>query len=338
MPAPKRPDTRGGESRVETGNYRYRSDSFRSTQGPPLVPPHPSRVDLHAHSCRSDGVLEPLELVTAAAAVGIRVLALSDHDTLAGVRELTGPGRSPLPLKLLPAVEINSIASGISGLWEGELHILGLGVDTADETFEALLEKQRALRVARFNKIVDRLHRLGFTIFDQADELLADPNIKAGGSLGRPQIARCLVAARYATSVDDAMKRLLGLGKPAYVAREGVGPVEAISAIRAAGGLPSLAHFADAYERIDLVKELTQYGLGGLEVFYRHFDGDTISDLGQVARELRLFPTGGSDYHGDGETYAQAHAGLFVPDDIGTSLYALLGRKLITIDAGAAAQ
>jgi predicted metal-dependent phosphoesterase TrpH len=131
--------------------------------------------------------------------------------------------------------------------------------------------------------------------------------------------------------VDDAMKRLLGHGKPAYVPREGVGPVEAISAIRAAGGLPSLAHFADAIERTDLIKELAQYGLGGLEVYYRHFDGDTISDLGQVARKLRLFATGGSDYHGDGETYAQAHAGLYVPDEIGPSLYALLGRKRISI-------
>jgi 3',5'-nucleoside bisphosphate phosphatase len=333
VPAPKRAANNG-----DMGSFRYRSESFRATQGPPLIPPHPSRVDLHTHSCRSDGVLEPLELVNAAAAAGVAVLALADHDTLTGVRELMGPGRPSLPLELLPAVEINSIASGISGLWEGELHILGLGVDTADERFEALLGRQRGLRLARFNKIVERLHRLGFTIFDQADVLLADPQIKAGGSLGRPQIARCLVAARYASSVDDAMKRLLGLGKPAYVPREGVGPVEAISAIRAAGGLPSLAHFADALERTDLIKELAGYGLGGLEVYYRHFDGDTIASLGMVSRQLRLFPTGGSDYHGDGETYAQAHASLFVPDDIGPSLYALLGRKRIEIPGGAAAQ
>ncbi len=333
-------DGRGttGSSRQTALSARGGVASYRHTQGPPIVPPNPSRVDLHAHSSRSDGILEPLELVTAAAASGIHVLALSDHDTLAGVRELSGPGRAPLPLELLPAVEINSVASGVSGLWEGELHILGLGVDIADETFEALLEKQRGFRVARFNRIVERLHRLGFTIYDQAAELVAGSGAKSGASLGRPQIARCLVAAGYASSVDDAMKRLLAQGKPAYVAREGIGPVEAISAIRAAGGLPSLAHFADAYERADVVKELATYGLGGLEVYYRHFDAETIGSLAQVARELRLFPTGGSDYHGDTETYAEAHATLYVPANVGVDLFSLLGRRRLTIGADAAAQ
>jgi predicted metal-dependent phosphoesterase TrpH len=314
-------DSRAVEVRTaEPRRADSRAVPYRKTQGPALVPPHPSRVDLHTHSSRSDGILDPLDLVTAAAASGVQVLALADHDTLAGVRELSAPGRTPLPLELLPAVEINSVASGVAGLWEGELHILGLGVDTTDETFEALLAKQRGFRLTRFNRIVERLNRLGFPIFDQADALLAKAGSTAGASLGRPQIARCLVAARYASSVDDAMKRLLGNGNSAYVPREGIGPVEAISAIRAAGGLPSLAHFADAFGRSDLVKELASYGLGGLEVYYRHFAADTIGDLAQVARELRLFPTGGSDYHGDTETFS------------------LLGRRHVTIRTEAAAQ
>ena len=299
--------------------------------GEPVVPPHPSRVDLHTHSRRSDGVLEPLELVTAAAAVGVQVLALSDHDTLAGVRELTASGRPPLPLELLPAVEINSVATGIARLWEGELHILGLGVDLHDEAFEATLERQRGFRVTRFHRIVDRLRQMGYPVDDQVNEYLA----ASGASLGRPQIARCLVAARYASSVDDAMQRLLGRGRPAYVPREGLGPTEAISAIRAAGGLPSLAHFADAHERRELVEELVTAGLGGLEVHYRHFDAATVADLGEVARELRLVQTGGSDYHGDAETYAEAHASLYVPNEDATNLFALLGRRL-TIRTGAA--
>ncbi len=325
-PAPKRDEQRG-----DAGSFRYRSKAYRATQGERVVPPHPSRVDLHAHSCRSDGVLEPLELVRAAAAVGVQVLALSDHDTLAGVRELRAPGQPALPLELLPAVEINSVARGIPELWEGELHILGLGVDLNDELFEATLERQRGFRVTRFNRVVDRLRQLGFPIDKQADELLAGQGAASGASLGRPQIARCLVAARFASSVDDAMQRLLGRGKPAYVPREGLGPMEAISAIRGAGGLPSLAHFADAYERIDLVEELAKSGLGGLEVHYRHFDADTVADLADVARELRLIPTGGSDYHGDIETYAEAHASLYVPDEDATNLFALLGRRRLTI-------
>jgi hypothetical protein len=328
---PGRAATSGDTQKGDTGSYRYRATAYRATQGDPVIPPHPSRVDLHTHSRRSDGVLEPLELVTAAASVGVQVLALTDHDTLAGVRELMAAGKPPLPLKLLPAVEINSVAIGIPQLWEGELHILGLGVDLNDDFFEATLERQRGFRLTRFNRIVDRLGQLGYPLDDQIDALLAGQGAASGASLGRPQIARCLVAARYASSVDDAMQRLLAWGKPAYVPREGLGPAEAVSAIRAAGGLPSLAHFADASARRKLVEELTTVGLGGLEVHYRHFDADTIADLAGVARELRLVETGGSDYHGDGETYAEAHAALYVPDEDATNLFALLGRRRLTI-------
>jgi 3',5'-nucleoside bisphosphate phosphatase len=327
------PGKSGDPLKGDTGSFRYRSDSYRSTQGERVVPPHPSRVDLHTHSCRSDGVMEPLALVEAAAAAGVQVLALADHDTLAGARELLALPVQ-LPLAFLPAVEINSVASGIPQLWEGELHILGLGVDVKDDYFESILEKQRGLRVGRFNRIVDRLCQLGYPIDEQIDELLAGQGKAAGASLGRPQIARCLVQARFAVSVDDAMQRLLARGRPAYVPREGLGPIEAISAIRAGGGLPSLAHFADAPARTELIAELQAAGLGALETYYRHFDADTIADLRSVARDLHLLETGGSDYHGDGETYAEAHASLYVPDEVATDLFSALGRRGLTIRTG----
>jgi predicted metal-dependent phosphoesterase TrpH len=301
----------------------FRRRSYREPEGERVVPPHPSRVDLHTHSNRSDGLLTPDELVREVAAAGVRVLALADHDTLAGVRELLAPGRSPLPLELLPAVEINSIARGIPDLWEGELHILGLGVDPADARFEAVLERQRGFRASRFRQIVDRLRELGNPIDEQAGAVLAGPGAESGASLGRPQIARCLVAAGHAESVEDAMRRLLGRGCPAYVARQGLGPSEAIEAIRAAGGIPTLAHFADAGARRGLVQELASRGLAGLEVHYRHFDAATVADLATIAARMRLVPTGGSDYHGDGETYAD----LYVPDDDALGLYAALGRS-----------
>ncbi len=304
----------------------FRRRSRREPAGPRVVPPHPSRVDLHAHSNRSDGVLTPSELVRTVAAAGVRVLALADHDTLAGVRELIASEPAGLPVDLLPAVEINSIASGIPDLWEGELHILGLGVDPSDEAFEAVLERQRGYRASRFRRIVDRLHELGYPVDAQADELLAGPGAASGASLGRPQIARCLIAAGHAESVSDAMRRLLGRGCPAYVPRRGLGPFEAIAAVNAAGGVAVLAHFADARGRQDLVEELAQRGLAGLEVHYRHFDSETVAEVAAVAAELRLIPTGGSDYHGDGETYAEAHAELYVPDEDALTLFARLGR------------
>jgi predicted metal-dependent phosphoesterase TrpH len=313
--------------RGDTGSFRYRGSAHRATQGEPVVPQYPSRVDLHTHSRRSDGVLEPAALVEAACEVGVKVLALADHDTLAGVRELRAAS-GILLLELIAGVEINSIAAAPESLWEGELHILGLGVDLADDAFEAALQRQRDMRADRFRRIVAQLAELGFGIDGPVEQFLAVQGAAAGASLGRPQIARCLVEAGHAASVDDAMKRLLARGRPGYVARQGLGPVEAIAAIRAAGGLPVLAHFADAVESSGLVRELTAAGLGGLEVHYRHFDVDTVSGLSEVARALRLVPTGGSDYHGDGETYAEAHAHLFVPDeDVEALRLALFDRR-----------
>lgn len=290
--------------------------------GPAVVPPHPSRVDLHTHSRRSDGVLEPADLVSAAAAVGVRVLALADHDTLEGVRELCGANAPSLPLELVPAVEINTVAPDIADLWEGELHILGLGVDPGDDAFEAMLERQRQARSSRFQLIVERLRSLGMPVDAHVGAIRSGP----GSSLGRPQVARLLVQAGHAPSVDAAMQGILARGKAAYIPRQGVGPQEAIGAVRAAGGLPVLAHFADAPDRRDVVAELVAAGLGGLEVHYRHFDAPTVARMADLARELKLVPTGGSDYHGDGETYAEAHRSLFVPDDDAIELFSFLGR------------
>ena len=322
-PADRLPEDRAGTA-PDTGSVRYRGTAYRATSGPPVVPAYPSRADFHTHSRRSDGVLEPVDLIRAAAAAGVRVMALSDHDTLAGVRELCAPGAPELPLELLAGVEINSVATGIEGLWEGELHILGLGVDSDDEEFESALARQRDARAIRFRRILDRLRDLGLPVDAQADGLVTEP----GASLGRPQIARLLVAAGHCSSVDEAMQTLLARGMPAYVERQGLGPAEAIAAIRAAGGLPVLAHFADAPDRLDLIRDLIRVGLGGLEVHYRRFDADTVAELAAVAADLRLVPTGGSDYHGDVETYAEAHRSLFVPDEDAAAVYGSLDRPL----------
>jgi len=313
----------GDGPRGAAGSLRYRGTAYRAVIGAQVVPPHPSRVDLHTHSSRSDGVLEPTALVEAAAAAGVRCLALADHDTLAGVRELCAPGEQPLALELLPAVEINSVATGIGRLWEGELHILGLGVDPSDDAFEATLERQRHGRAHRFELMLERLRVLGLGV----DAYLPAGGTVAGTALGRPTIARALVAAGHASSVDDAMRRLLARSRPAYVQRQGLGPREAIVAITAAGGLPTLAHFPDARDRMDLVRELIESGLRGLEVHYRRFDAETVAEMEAIARELRLVPTGGSDYHGDGETYAEAHATIFVPEEDATLVFASLGRS-----------
>jgi predicted metal-dependent phosphoesterase TrpH len=281
----------------------------------PVVPPGPSPVDLHTHSTRSDGVLEPAVLLGAAAAAGVRVISLTDHDTLAGCRTLVSAGAVPDGLELIPGVEINAVVDR-DDLWEGELHILGFGMDLEDQAFEDVLRAQRARRRDRFERTIVRLRELDMPI----DEQLAQLDLRDDDALGRPTIARALVASGHATSVDDAFQRIVGRGCPAYVPRSGLGPVGAIEAIRAAGGLPALAHFREAVTRRDLVQELVDAGLAGLEVYYRSFDRPTTEAMAVVATELRLLATGGSDYHGDTGTYAESHARLWVPPEVGPAL------------------
>jgi predicted metal-dependent phosphoesterase TrpH len=279
--------------------------------------PGHSTVDLHTHTLRSDGVLQPVELARAAAAVGVRTLAITDHDNLAAYRELVLGRALPASIELIPGVEINALARGIP-LQDGELHILGFGMDPADEAFETALARQRAARRIRFERTVARLREIGLGI----DAQIATLDLTADDALGRPTIGRALIAAGHATSVEDAFRRLIGYGGPAYVQREGMGPRDAIEAIRAAGGVPSLAHFSEAPSQMPLLRELAAIGLAGLEVHYISFDRHTVELVGAVARQLGLIATGGSDYHGDTGTYAETHAALNVPESVATVLRA----------------
>lgn len=295
---------------------RRRHDPLPADDEGRIMPPGPSLIDLHTHTTRSDGVMEPIDLVVAAAQAGVRLLALTDHDTLAGYREVIAANAVPDGLDLITGVEINAIVIRDIGLWEGELHILGFGMDADDEAFEAILATQRDRRRERFEQTVNRLRDLDLAIDDHLHGL----STAEDDALGRPTVARALVSAGHATSVEDAFGRLIGHGKPAYVPRRGLGPLEAIVAIRAAGGLPALAHFSDAPARVELIRELAEDGLGGLEVYYRSFDAATVLAVSEVAAELRLVPTGGSDYHGDTSAYAEAHAGLWVPPEVAAGI------------------
>jgi predicted metal-dependent phosphoesterase TrpH len=264
-------------------------------------------------------VLQPVELVRAAAAVGIRTLAITDHDNLAAYRELVVDRAIPETIELIVGVEINALSRAIP-LADGELHVLGFGIDPDDEALETALASQRAARRLRFMRTVARLREIGLGI----DEQISHIDLTRDDALGRPTIGRALIAAGYATSVEDAFRRLIGWGGPAFVQREGMGPGEAIQAIRGAGGVPVLAHFSEAPQQVPLLRELMQMGLAGLEVYYITFAPETVEAVGAVATKLRLLATGGSDYHGDTSTYAEAHASLRVPVEVAATLEAAI--------------
>ena len=293
--------------------------------GTPVVPPGPSPVDLHTHTLRSDGTLEPRDLVEQAAAAGVHLLSITDHDNLAAHRELTGPDAPALPagLELIPGVEINCLTGSAPAVFEGELHILGFGVQPDDAAFEALLAAQRNGRLVRFDRTLEVLRRQGMSVDAAVEEL----DLAGIESLGRPTVARLMIASGYATSVEDAFARWLGRGRPAYVPREGIGPVRAIGAIRAAGGLPVLAHFGEAEAHESLIRDLQAIGLGGLEVYYRTFDQARVDSVGRVADELGLVKTGGSDFHGDTGSYAEIHATTTVPSFVGDRLRNALAQR-----------
>ena len=283
-----------------------------------IVPREPSTADFHTHTLRSDGILTPGELVMAARAAGVRLLAITDHDTLAGVRELRRSGEIPAGLEVVPGIEINTVVSGDrQHVAEGEVHVLGIGVDPDDEVLEAALARQRDSRRSRFDRMVARLRDLGIPIDRALDTL---PDTTDEDALGRPRIARALIECGYATSVEDAFQKHLSRGRPAYVPREGLGPRDAIRAVRSAGGIASLAHYAEAPDNLDFMRELIDLGLNALEVHYRAYNLPTVTTLKRIAADLRLLPTGGTDYHGDRESYAEAHAQLWIPEDVATGV------------------
>jgi 3',5'-nucleoside bisphosphate phosphatase len=291
-----------------------------------LPAPH-ARIDLHTHSSRSDGIVPPAELYRQMAEAGMRVVALTDHDTLDGYRELRAIGAGVAGglegPTVIAGVEINAVHGDET--WEGELHILGLGMIDDDPDFEAALARQRAGRTARMDETLERLRALEMPVDDAFAEVIAGAE---PSSLGRPHVARALGLSGYASSVDDAFARILGRGQPAYVPRLGLGAREAIEAIRAAQGLPVLAHFREALEETDLIDELVAWGLAGLEVYYagpgRHFSPDETAALARFAAERGLVATGGTDYHGDTMTYAEAVAALSVPAAVEASLPAAI--------------
>ena len=289
-------------------------------------------VDLHTHTARSDGVLEPLELYEQMRAWGSTLVAITDHDTLAGAKELLAAGCGALGTtgpRIIVGVEINTMVDAeveaVGGTEErlNELHLLGLGVDPDDATLAATLERQRGARQRRLDETLARLRGLGLPVDDHL------PRIEGGiDALGRPHVARALVSAGHADDVQDAFARYLVPDMPAYVRRQGIGPRAAIEAISAAGGIASLAHSAWAPDEPEVIDELMRWGLRGLEVHYHFWDDERIERMGAFADERGLLRTGGSDYHGDTGTYAESQESCHVPAEVGERLLEALDTNL----------
>jgi len=267
------------------------------------------RIDLHTHTTASDGVLDPRALVRAARARGIRVLGITDHDTVAGLGEAIEEAER-VGIELVPGVELSAEDS------EGEVHILGYFVDWQQQAFRRFLDWMHKMRIARAQEMVRRLRELGVPL--SWEEVLRQAN----GAIGRPHVARALVAAGHVRSWEEAFCRYLGRGAPAYVPSAHLTPEGAVEAIRAAGGIPVLAH-PQRTGTPERVAHLVERGLRGIEVYYPdHTPGDVRRFL-ELARRYGLVATGGSDYHGPGTSSKAPLGSQYVPPDSVKRLRAL---------------
>ena len=245
------------------------------------------RLDLHVHSTASDGTVPPEEVVALAVAGGLDVLALADHDTVAGVEPAVRAARGQR-LHVIPAVEMSSTVA------DTDLHILGYFVDVHAEVFARHGERNRARRDARMAEMVEQLALQGVRITrGQLDAQRSSPAV----ARARPHLARALVEAGYASGVRDAFARLIGNDCLAYVPTRVASPEEVIEVVLAAGGIPVWAHPPGELVT-ELLPRLVEAGLRGLEVFRttrRHADP---VELAKAATRMGLLVTGGSDWHG----------------------------------------
>lgn len=250
-------------------------------------------VDLHAHTNRSDGLLEPADLVTQAAQAGLAAIAVTDHDTTAGIR-LAQTGADTLPIEVVPGIEISSRAGN------REVHLLGLFIDPDAPALAEMCVRQRAWRRERAEVMVERAIELGLDIdMDRVDASAA------GAPIGRPHLAQVLVDTGAVLATQEAFDRYFGMGKPCYVPKQMLSTADAIVSVHEAGGAAVVGHPGSSRVRERLLTELAAAGLDGAEVVHpRHGKHRRELMLG-LCEKLGLLPSGGSDYHGPGRGDSQ---------------------------------
>jgi predicted metal-dependent phosphoesterase TrpH len=246
-------------------------------------------IDLHLHTNASDGLLSPDALVDRLAEAGIHTFSVTDHDTVAGLARAEAAAARH-GLRFVPGIEITAVEDGL------DVHMLGYGFDSTSSMLEEFLKAQRAERLMRAYRIIERLRELGIPL--DADQVIGATLPSSGKAIGRPVIARALVAKGHADSVSDAFNRFLGSGKPAFMPRTGAPAAEVVDIIARAGGVASMAH-PGVTKRDALIPHLVSRGLAAIEVWHSDHDDETTMRYLAQAEALGLHMTGGSDFHGD---------------------------------------
>ncbi|XEC96968.1 PHP domain-containing protein [Paenibacillus tarimensis] len=249
-----------------------------------------NRADLHTHTTASDGMRTPTDVVRLAKKAGLAAVAITDHDTVAGVAEALQTGQQ-LGIEVVPGVEISTSEDG------KDIHVLGYFTDLHDKRWLERLATLREGRESRNERIVGMLQGLGI-------EIAIDDVYKAAGkkaeaeSVGRPHIAEALLRKGVVGSISEAFDRYIGAGKPAFVSIPKVSPFEAIDWIREAGGTSVIAH-PGLYGADPLIEALIRHGADGIEVYHSDHSEEDEERYLKLAHAHGMIITGGSDYHGE---------------------------------------
>jgi predicted metal-dependent phosphoesterase TrpH len=263
----------------------------------PLASEPRTGIDLHIHSTASDGSLTPSEILVTAVQMGLKAIAITDHDTLSGSAAAIADGIPP-GLGFLTGIEISAGAPEGYRV-NGSVHILGYGIDPDHMKLNALLNILKGARENRNPQIIDRLNALGMNL--DAGEL---DRIVGEATAGRPHIAQLMMKKGIVASIDDAFDRFLGKHRPAYVEKFRVPMAEAISTIRDAGGIAVLAHpyltgLTDPITFEAFLQTLKTMGLGGIEALYPGHTEAATAEYCRLARKYDLIISGGTDFHGE---------------------------------------
>ena len=264
------------------------------------------KVDLHIHTVYSDGTYTPQAVVDTAIAAGLDAIAITDHDNVLAydiakkyVKE------NNCNIEVLPGVEINTIKDN------QEIHILGYFMDFENDDFKDMLKSQQTARIKQTEKIVQLLNKKANinVSFEQINSYVAE-----GGSIGRPHIAKAIVAAGGALGVVQAYAKYINDESNVYVQRETISPHDAVEVIYEAGGVPVLAHPCDIPDAEKLVKELMNYGLRGIEAYHRKHSAAMNEYYTTMAEKYNLIVTGGSDFHSPNPNNVVHLGKIFIPE------------------------
>lgn len=257
-------------------------------------------LDLHIHTTASDGSLTPTQVVQLARKKGFSLIAVTDHDTMGGVAEALEAGKK-YNVDVVPGVEISS---GVTL----EVHMLGYGMSPDHPVMKAMMEDMRAARVERMERIIENLQKMGVPITVEEVEAVA------GGAIGRPHIAQVLIAHGLVPDVRTAFREYIGVGAKAYVERRKMTSEQVVAIIRAAGGVPVLAHGGllriSEVELNQWIDSMAKKGLMGLECYHNAHTPQMERLLRAAAERNGLLVTGGSDFHGASRPDVEMGTGL----------------------------